>query len=97
MSLFGLFRQNHQLSAMKYLLLGTSGCHLCELAEELIRECLVVKADITVELIDIAEQTQWQADYSTLIPVLLHTPTNKSLNWPFTKDDVKTFINHNYD
>jgi Glutaredoxin-like domain (DUF836) len=82
---------------MKYLLLGTSGCHLCELAEELIHECLVAEADITVELIDIAEQTQCQADYAMLIPVLLHKQTNKALNWPFTKDDIKTFINQNHD
>ena len=82
---------------MKYLLLGTSGCHLCELAEELIRDCLVAEADITVELIDIAEQTQWQEDYATLSPVLLHKPTNKFLNWPFTKENAITFIKQNHD
>lgn len=82
---------------MKYLLLGTSGCHLCELAEELIHECLVVEADNAVELIDIAEQTQWQEDYATLIPVLLYKPTNKFLNWPFTKENVLIFIKQNYD
>jgi Glutaredoxin-like domain (DUF836) len=78
---------------MKYLLLGTSGCHLCELAEESIHEYLVAEADITVELIDIAEQTQWQADYATLIPVLLHPKSLQSLNWPFTKAQISTFIN----
>jgi Glutaredoxin-like domain (DUF836) len=94
---FGLFRQNHQPSAMKYLLLSTSGCHLCELAEELIHECLVVKADITVELIDIAEEIQWQADYATLIPVLMHQKSLQSLNWPFTKESILTFIEQNHD
>ncbi len=79
---------------MKYLLLGTSGCHLCDLAEELLHECLVVETGITVELIDIAEQTRWQAGYADLIPVLLHNRTNKSLNWPFTKTQVLTFIEH---
>ncbi|MEQ1740338.1 MAG: glutaredoxin family protein [Methyloglobulus sp.] len=82
---------------MKYLLLGTSGCHLCEMAEELIHECLVGEESATVELIDIAEQTQWQEDYATLIPVLLHIPTNKSLNWPFTKEQVLTFIKQYHD
>lgn len=77
---------------MKYLLLGTTGCHLCELAEELIDESLVDRPGIKVELIDIAEQCQWQADYATLIPVLFQKDTGKSLNWPFTKDDVLTFI-----
>jgi Glutaredoxin-like domain (DUF836) len=97
MTLLGLLRQNQQLSAMKYLLLGTSGCHLCELAEELIHECLVVEADIAVEFIDIAEQSRWQEDYATLIPVLLHIATNKSLNWPFTKEHVLTFIKQYHD
>lgn len=82
---------------MKYLLLGTSGCHLCELAEELILECLAGKPYIRVELIDIAEQTQWQADYATLIPVLLRQKSLQSLNWPFTKADVRTFIEQNHD
>ena len=82
---------------MKFLLLGTSGCHLCELAEELINECLVAETDITVELIDIAEQIQWQADYATLIPVLLNERTNKYLNWLFTREDVLTFIEQHHD
>ena len=82
---------------MKYLLLGTTGCHLCELAEELIHECLADRPGTKVELIDIAEQIQWQADYATLIPVLLHERTNKYLNWPFTKDHVLTFIDQYHD
>jgi hypothetical protein len=82
---------------MNYLLLGTSGCHLCELAEELLNECLIVETSVTVEFIDIAEQTQWQAGYATLIPVLLHPKSLQSLNWPFTKDDVLTFIEQNHD
>jgi hypothetical protein len=82
---------------MKYLLLGTSGCHLCELAEELLNECLVSDPDSKVALIDIAEHTQWQTDYATLIPVLLHEQSTKSLTWPFTKDDILTFINQQHD
>jgi Glutaredoxin-like domain (DUF836) len=83
---------------MKYLLLGTSDCHLCELAEELLNNCLTDKPDeIEVKLIDIAEQYQWQADYATLIPVFLHERSHKFLNWPFTKDDILTFIEQNHD
>jgi Glutaredoxin-like domain (DUF836) len=84
-------------SFMKYLLLGTSGCHLCELAEDLLNECLAANPDSKVALIDIAEHTRWQTDYATLIPVLLHEQSTKSLRWPFTKDDVLTFINQQYD
>ncbi len=81
---------------MKYLLLGTAGCHLCELADDLLNECLNAKMNIYVEPIDIAEQTQWQENYATLIPVLLHQHSMQSLNWPFTKAQVLTFIENNY-
>jgi hypothetical protein len=97
MSSFELFQHNHQPSSMKYLLLGTSGCHLCELAEELTHECLPAETGISVELIDIAEQTQWQPDYATLIPVLLHQKSLQSLKWPFTKENVLTFIEQHHD
>lgn len=40
---------------MKLLLLGTSGCHLCEEAEHIIKEYLQTKPDVQIELIDIAE------------------------------------------
>jgi Glutaredoxin-like domain (DUF836) len=82
---------------MKYLLLGTSGCHLCELAEELIAECLTEEANTKIELIDIAEQTQWQPNYATQIPVLLHPKSLQSLNWPFTKESILTFIEQDHD
>jgi Glutaredoxin-like domain (DUF836) len=82
---------------MKYYLLGTSGCHLCELAEDLLKESLVAETDVFVELIDIAEQTQWQAGYATRIPVLLHQESKQSLNWPFTKANIITFIAQHHD
>ncbi len=82
---------------MKLILLGTSGCHLCEQAEALINECLQNGLWCTVELIDIAEQTQWQAGYATMIPVLLHGQTDQFLSWPFTKENILTFIEQNHD
>jgi hypothetical protein len=82
---------------MKYLLLGTVGCHLCEQAEELMNQCLQTGISCEFEIADIAEQIQWQEEYAVLIPVLLHERTNKSLNWPFTKYDVLTFIKQYYD
>ncbi len=80
-----------------YVLLGTEGCHLCELAEQIINECRIARPDFFFKIIDIAEQTQWQSDFATLIPVLLHEKTHKYLNWPFTHDGVLTFINQYYD
>jgi hypothetical protein len=72
---------------MQLLLLGTSGCHLCEQAEQIIDACLV-----KVELIDIAEQLQWQTQYAVHIPVLHAPEFNQSLYWPFDENKVQDFI-----
>ncbi len=77
---------------MKFILLSTADCHLCEQAEALIHESLTANSGISIELIDIAEQSQWQQDYATKIPVLVRPETLQSLDWPFTKDQILTFI-----
>ena len=74
---------------IKLILLGTLGCHLCEEAELILTEC----EQIQTEIIDIAEQEQWQEKYAIRIPVLYHPETKKELGWPFTQLQVQTFIN----
>ena len=73
-------------------LMSTSGCHLCELAEQIIAESLLNNVAVTIELIDVAEQEQFQARYAIRIPVLYHPETNKDLGWPFDVVQVKQFI-----
>ncbi len=75
---------------MRLLLLGTAGCHLCEEAEEMIQACL--PNDYQPEIIDIAEQEHWQAQYAIRIPVLVHPDTQKELAWPFTQSEVQAFV-----
>ena len=77
---------------IRLLLLGTAGCHLCEQAEQIINDCLPIKLELTIEIIDIAEQEQWQETYATRIPVLFHPETKKDLGWPFDQTDVNEFI-----
>jgi glutaredoxin len=77
----------------RLLLFGTSGCHLCEQAEEIVNACLPENLGITIEMIDIAEQEQWQEKYAIRIPVLYHSETQKELGWPFEKAQVIQFIN----
>jgi hypothetical protein len=50
-------------------------------------------SSIKIELIDIAENPKWQADYAMRIPVLLHEASAQSLDWPFTKPQVSHFFN----
>ena len=78
---------------IRLLLLSTSGCHLCELAQQLINNCLLNYCELTVETIDIAEQEQWQECYAIRIPVLYHPETKKELGWPFGQLQVNEFIN----
>ena len=78
---------------MQLILFGTSACHLCEQAHEILERFLIHFPKIRLELIDIAEQTQWQAQYAVKIPVLYDVDTQSELNWPFDETDVTTFIN----
>ncbi len=71
----------------KLILLGTSACHLCEQAEELLQQ-----RDIAYQKIDIAEQEQWQERYAIKIPVLLNTEAQQELCWPFTTEDIQAFV-----
>jgi hypothetical protein len=77
----------------RVLLMGTSGCHLCELAEQIINDHLSSNQLWLIERIDIAEQEQWQAQFALLIPVLFHPESKKQLGWPFDAQQVNLFFN----
>lgn len=76
----------------KLLLFGTQGCHLCELAEELIEAFQANELGLLIERIDIAEHEQWQKIYAIRIPVLLNQETGKELGWPFDYSDLEKLI-----
>jgi len=72
------------------VLYGTLGCHLCELAEQLL---LPYVADgWHVELIDIAEDDALLERFSLMIPVLESTVTTRHLAWPFDAAALKDFL-----
>ncbi len=74
---------------VELILFGTLGCHLCEEAELI----LVHFKQVNIELIDIAEQDQWQDKFAIRIPVLYHAETGKELCWPFEQVQAQAFIN----
>lgn len=78
---------------VKLILLGTSGCHLCEKANALLCNLLSEQDLCKISYIDIAVHQQWQAKYALRIPILYHLKTKKELAWPFDADQVLTFIN----
>ena len=71
-------------------LLGTLGCHLCEVAEGVLLP--FVEHGLLVELIDIAERESWVDIYGLRIPVLRRVDTGAELNWPFESDQVADFL-----
>lgn len=77
---------------VELILLGTTGCHLCEEASTLLCNILSEQSSCKISDIDIAVHEQWQAKYARHIPVLYHLKTKKELAWPFDADQVLTFI-----
>jgi len=71
-------------------LLGTLGCHLCEIAEaELLP---LVAHGLLVELVDIGESEVMVEEYGLRIPVLRRIDTGAELDWPFDQDQVVAFL-----
>lgn len=71
-------------------LLGTPGCHLCEVAEAVLMS--FVENGLLVELIDIAEQEAMVECYGLRIPVLRRCDTGAELDWPFDGTQVADFL-----
>lgn len=73
-----------------WLLYGTSGCHLCEEAAELLQH-----ASINFEERDIIDDPEAMQRYSLRIPVLRNQASGVELDWPFDEDRLARFIAEN--
>ncbi len=71
---------------MNLVLYGTSACHLCELAEDLLRE-----SGRDFELVDIAGSDALFERYGVTIPVL-RRDDGQELNWPFDAVALAQFL-----
>ena len=67
-------------------LYGTSACHLCELAESLLRNHGAAYATV-----DISESDALFERYGLTIPVLRRTD-GRELNWPFDHAQLAAFL-----
>ena len=71
-------------------LLGTSGCHLCDIAEQLIIQFQAVQP-IIYQHVDIADFDELlMMEFATSIPVIM-TPS-KRLNYPFSVLDLQRLL-----
>lgn len=67
-------------------LYGTTGCHLCDEAEVLLKRAVAARA-IEWRYVDIALDDVLVEKYGTRIPVLL-TEDGRELGWPFSLLDI---------
>ena len=77
------------LSNTTFELYSTDGCHLCEIAVQLVAQ--LNKMD-QVQVIDIVDDEQLVAKYGTIIPVLRCQSTAKEINWPFDLEQLSEFM-----
>jgi glutaredoxin len=72
-------------------LYSTSHCHLCEQAYSLLVR-LEKSTSITWQTIDITRDEKILLEYETRIPVIERQDNKIELSWPFTYQDIQTFI-----
>lgn len=77
----------YTLQTQQFILYGTVGCHLCNLAEEILKEL-----NLPYLCQDIMEDDSLLAQYEIKIPVLKEPNNNLILCWPFNTADVQSYI-----
>ena len=74
-----------------FTLYGTSACHLCELAEEMLIARSKAGGAVAYNKVDISTSDQLFDRYGLVIPVLRH-PDGRELGWPFSADQLDEFV-----
>ncbi len=77
------------ITQLQFNLYGTSGCHLCELAEDLLTQVLTSQQYRYVDIVDSEELIEL---YSISIPVLERLDNSTKLFWPFDLQQIQEFI-----
>ena len=76
---------------MRFILYGTSACHLCEIAEQMLQLQQQTGSAFAFDKVDISESDTLFERYGVLIPVLQH-PDGRDLNWPFSQSQLQQFL-----
>lgn len=75
----------------KLILYGTSGCHLCEQAAELLAYVLD-ESEYEIVEVDIADADELMSRYAEKIPVLVQSDISTELYWPFDEAALESFL-----
>jgi len=74
-----------------FRLYGTSACHLCETAADMLTARIATGQAVDFEEVDISESEILFERYGVRIPVLQH-PDGRELNWPFSSSQLQVFL-----
>jgi glutaredoxin len=83
------FRQEGILKT--FTLYGTSGCHLCEIAQDMLKAQRISLGRFDFVEVDISESDMLFERYGVTIPVLRH-PEGRELKWPFSPQELRDFL-----
>jgi 5,10-methenyltetrahydromethanopterin hydrogenase len=75
----------------KFILYSTEGCHLCNIAKEVLIN-VGLDANEDIHIVDIIEDEELLNTYKESIPVVMNTKTNERLFWPFNAENVKEIL-----
>jgi hypothetical protein len=70
----------------------TLGCHLCEQALVILKQCIANDAGCTIVEIEIADDTDLLEKYGLIIPVVNVVGREGELGWPFNHQDLADFL-----
>jgi len=74
-----------------FTLYGTSGCHLCEIAQDMLKALRISVGGFDFVEVDISESDDLFERYGVTIPVLQH-PEGRELKWPFSAQQLRDFL-----
>ena len=75
----------------KFILYSTEGCHLCELAKDVLVSAGIDK-NKEIQTIDIIDDELLLKEYKESIPVVMNVNNKNKLFWPFNTEDVKGIL-----
>lgn len=77
--------------ANSFILYSTAGCHLCELAVELLQDASA-RQPLRWREVDIADDDGLVETYGVRIPVLKNPATGAELGWPFDLSRLNAWL-----
>ena len=83
--------ENKEKDKNTILLYSTAGCHLCEIANGLLKS-VSLEHPFTLKIVDIANNDRLFEKYGIRIPVIKFEHADQELGWPFDIDELQDFL-----